>query len=1674
MCLSRRIPNLPTLLPRLLLAVGLLAEISSADDLSGIVKLAWDTPAETDIAGYRVKYGTTSGDLTLSQVVSNPSPSTTVTGLETGKTYYFAVQTFNTSALDSPFSDEISTYVEPPPAPEISIEQSPSVVLVDGESAITAGNVDPGSSAAPQTFIIRNLGTADLANLAISIDGVDQSDFSVSSGLPITSVATLNGSFESSLKYWALSGNARVNTNAASTDGKNLIEFNYGNTDPNGVVSQSFITVPGTTYTLTYDVGVLSYNTNQQSVLATVTGSGVLLSKALTVTGPGSGTARWTSQSFTFVANSSNTTLSFSDTSTTTAAIDLYIDNVRVSAPMAPQTAAAPLTPGTSGEFSVTFHPSSPGLKTAAIHVASNDADENPFDIVFTGTGNGAVEPEIVVRRAIGTDLTNGSGLVTFGETGEGTSSTPKDLIIQNIGNTPLTSLAFHIDGSNAGDFLVDALTKTTLAPGESTVLRIYFRPTSLGTKSAAIHIASNDIDDSIFDIALSGSGIAPPVITVPEIAIERSGASNLTDGAATLYFTGVTVGSVSASEVLTLRNTGTADLSDITFVLDGENASDFILERPALAILTPNTSSTFVLYSKPTGIGPRSASLRIFSNDADESPFDINLSASGIPSPEIAVELSDSTALSDSAYTMDFNSVDVSSASVGKSIVIRNTGTAELTNLAVTVDGANPSSFIAEGPGLDTIAPGGSTVITVFFKPSVAGNQSANLHIVSNDTDENPFDISLTGTGLASPRIAVEKSNLPLQDGIDVIPFGTIYQGSGSAEEFLTIRNTGNANLTGITISVVGSHSSDFVISGSPPSSLTPGSSATFKVRFVPSATGARSATIRIASNDPSASPFQIPLSGTGSVLPQPQLAVSLNGGSTFAGSPASMGFPAMEIGVGSSVKSITVKNSGNASLDGLAVAIEGSQASDFILTSYPPSSLAPGSSATFGVVFKPNGSGNRSALLHISSNDQATGTFDINLSGSGVAVPRIAVFRATGTPLVNGSDSLNFGTLDLGASPVTQSVTIVNQGTGTLSSLSASVDGSNGPDFMTATPLAASLAPGTSTTFTIKFAPSGAGIRNATLHLTSNDVPFHINLTGTGHAFPIIGLMDGGNSTVNAGQNVVFPDIVPIGSTSKPLDFTLGNLGTADLQNLGISIVGPDKSSFVVSASGATLIPPGDSLPFSISFKPDSAGIKSAILRLTHDSSSGVPFEIHLTGEGSAFPVIGLEDMNGLSVGAGEKVVFPEVVRIGATSQTLDFTVRNLGTAALENLAITTIGSSSSLFRVDLAGNESIAPGESTTFSIAFTPDSIGKKSAVLRLTHGSSSGSKFDLQLSAEGIGIPGINIMDPNGNNLPSVDFGSLELASSPLSRKLTIRNPGTADLSNLRFEMDGPNSRDFQVKGPGSGSIAPGKASTFTVIFNPSAVGKRNSYLRIYSNANDAPIVLSIQGNGYSTPDIDIAAGNKGLMDGDSFVDLGKSAVGKREANKTFTISNLGSAKLKITSITVDGINPGDFIVSKPKSNSVPTGSETTFTVFFKPTDLGIRWANLHVTSNDGDEKSFDIVLTGSGTNKETSKKKKRKTTRSTARLVHAEPAPASLTATRGIEIIGGRKFRSLTLHLVPGTRLLAKDVQVSADLVAWTSGGNHTTVMENNATTLKVRDNTPVTATDKRYIRLRR
>ncbi|MDO9211292.1 MAG: fibronectin type III domain-containing protein [Deltaproteobacteria bacterium] len=100
----------PSLLKTLLLsalAFLLFLFIFSQDIFASQIRLAWDPNTESDLAGYKVYYGTTSG--TYGTPIDAGNVTTyTMTGLTLGQTYFITVTAYDTSPNESGYSNEVS------------------------------------------------------------------------------------------------------------------------------------------------------------------------------------------------------------------------------------------------------------------------------------------------------------------------------------------------------------------------------------------------------------------------------------------------------------------------------------------------------------------------------------------------------------------------------------------------------------------------------------------------------------------------------------------------------------------------------------------------------------------------------------------------------------------------------------------------------------------------------------------------------------------------------------------------------------------------------------------------------------------------------------------------------------------------------------------------------------------------------------------------------------------------------------------------------------------------------------------------------------------------------------------------------------------------------------------------------------------------------------------------------------------------------------------------------------------------------------------------------------------------------------------------------------------------------------------------------------------------------
>ncbi|MEO7313013.1 MAG: choice-of-anchor D domain-containing protein, partial [Chitinophagaceae bacterium] len=205
-------------------------------------------------------------------------------------------------------------------------------------------------------------------------------------------------------------------------------------------------------------------------------------------------------------------------TVTNSGTANLTVSSIAVSGPdmglftLGALTPASPIAPAGSATFTVTFAPTTPGLKTATITVNNNDADESVYDFAIQGNAVGAEAPEIDITGN-GISIVDGDMTPTFadntdvGNTVIGGSHT-QNFDINNLGTGPLTVSSIVVSGANAGLFTASGISPAgPIAPGGTASFTVTFAPTTTGIKTATITVNNDDADEGVYDFAMQGNG---------------------------------------------------------------------------------------------------------------------------------------------------------------------------------------------------------------------------------------------------------------------------------------------------------------------------------------------------------------------------------------------------------------------------------------------------------------------------------------------------------------------------------------------------------------------------------------------------------------------------------------------------------------------------------------------------------------------------------------------------------------------------------------------------------------------------------------------------------------------------------------------------------------------------------------------------------------------------------------------------------------------------------------------------------------------------------------------------------------------------------------------------------------------------------------------------------------
>jgi len=1135
---------------------------------------------------------------------------------------------------------------------------------------------------------------------------------------------------------------------------------------------------------------------------------------------------------------------------------------------------------------------------------------------------------------------------LTFNLTAVGTTSTdsPKTVSVTNIGNedSSFNSISYPGDFPEDGSASQQCNNEFPLDPGATCGVSIDFTPTRDGYSTEYVTLKDNDLDDANNSQQISVSGTATLAITAPAVTLNPP----------SLTFS-VPVGNTSNVAASTLTNTGTAPLTITKTSLTGANPGSFIETDNCVAkspIPINGTCSISVQFIA-TVAGPFSASVSFVDNAAN-TPQSLPLTAAATSGAPI-VTLTPSLPF------------PVTPVGQGNQLMatLANTGNAPLTNIAVTIAGANAYMFniYPNGScyGKTTLAQDSACTISVDFYPPGPGSFEAVLTVTDNAAG-SPQTSILTGQG-TQPELQFSPGQFNFVAGTPGMIGDT---GSGPATSALIAGGYGVAiDSTGLvyfsdydfnTVYQIDGNGNINVYAGTPVEAPGHGSYS--------------------GDNGPAASatldaPQQIAFDPSGNLYIDDRfnnlirMVNSAGTITTFAGSYgngfggyAGDGGPANQATL-SNPQGVTADSQGNvyiADTNNNVVRKVDTTGTITLFAGTPGVSGnsgdgGPATSATLGQIYQlaTDLSGN----LYIADfgngvvrKVDSTGTIS-TYAGGGTGTVTTTPQPATAVNLNNGPVGLatdpagNLYVLGLGHTNL-PGVFLVN----TSQQISQIVGGG------------ATLVSG---------APANAENTNLNAIAVDANGDLYVN-----DAFDHI------VAEIDPYGDLAFPS-TPVNTASAPLTVTLSNTGNAPLSfsnqneddivrkqrheapaNARASAKGarPDVVDFnsygnisgpFTIASGGTCnfddgIAAGDSCTMNVTFNPTTTGAATGIIHLytQEGNSSNYYNAVLLSGAGTQAGIPGAT--------LTPSVAFPNTF-IGTTTSALAATLSNTGTAALAIGSIAIGGANPSDFTLATGSNAcgtTLAAGATCSIYVTFTPASAAALSATLTVTDNASPATQSSA-LSGTGMALMPqvINFTQPSSPVTYAPGLTAALTATGGASGNAVVftidaASTGTATISGNTLTITAVGKIVINANQAGNANYSAAPQVQRTVVVNQAAQA-------INFTQPASPVVLSTG--------LTIALTATGGASGNAVVftlDESSTATGSISGN-TLTVTSAGnlvidanqagnadySAAPQVQRTVLVNPPPPDFTVTAtPSAQTIAPGASTTFTVTIAATN----------------------------------------------------------------------------------------------------------------------------------------
>ncbi len=548
-------------------------------------------------------------------------------------------------------------------------------------------------------------------------------------------------------------------------------------------------------------------------------------------------------------------------------------------------------------------------------------------------------------------------------------------------------------------------------------------------------------------------------------------------------------------------------------------------------------------------------------------------------------------------------------------------------------------------------------------------------------DRAGNESEVATRQFAVAEPLVpAFTLSPTPL------VGFAATQIGQTSAPKAFTVKSTGNAPVMIGSISIAGTAAADFSVAGADQCrvEIDPNQTCQFQVLFTPTATGQRSATVRVEAEGLTAKSTSIFGTGQTPSEPDPTVEVSLT--------PSTHVFPGVTVGRASEPATFTISSNGEATAKITSIAVAGTHPGDFTVTdagSCVDANIPVGGNCQVTVTFSPSAVGARSATLRVTT--QGTSDRTSSLSGTGQA-------QDDPDPDPNPEIELDpsekaFPVTVLGVTSAAETFRIYSTGDAPAHIDSIAVTGAAAGDFSLSGQSAclAEMASGDECEISVTFTPGATGPRQATLTVAAEGLaPKQASLAGTGLEPPVILIKE-----ISLNPGIHHFGQVETGTTaSRAFVVTSSGSDTATVGSIGLT--GSDRAEFELADSESCVakpLTPAAACSFSVVFTPGSVGEKKAELVIEGDGLT--TRRSSLSGAGKAAP----------SPGSSRLAIQAKPARLtlkGQKPKLIKVTIRNFGEAPSQAGKLCLNDPKRLARKVPCRPVKALAPGQETTVKL------------------------------------------------------------------------------------------------------------------------------------------------------------------------------------------------------------------------------------------------------------------------------------------------------------------------------------------------------------------------------------